>query len=149
MDAVIGMQEEQQAFMSEQAVHTHVEEAHMGIWLERRIGQASTIDWHTYCLKCGLVKQPENRGRPSSFFIQGVANLVEDMSMRRVGKITQSEARLMVKAIRECPDLNDTYSTTIDQQISRFLQIARRFRPNLTDEMICRSLFRKSKRARV
>ena len=149
MDAVVRMQEEQQAFMSGQAIHTHVEDAHMGIWLERRLGQASTIDWHTYCLECGLVRQPENRGRPSSFFIQGVANLVADMSMHNCGKITQAEARLMVKAIRECPDLNDTYSITIDQQISRFLQITRKFRPNLTDEMICRSLFRKSKRTRA
>ena len=149
MDAVVGMQEEQQAFMSGQATHIHVEEAQTGIWLERRIGQASTIDWHTYCIECGLIRQPGNMGKPSSFFIQGVANLVEDMSMRKVGKITQSEARLMVKAIRECSDLNDTYSTTIDQQISRFIQIARRFRPNLTDEVIYRSLFRKSKRMRV
>ncbi len=149
MDAGAGIQEGQQAFMSGQATHIHVEEAHTGIWLERRIGQASTIDWHTYCLECGLVRQHENKGRPSSFFIQGVANLVEDMLICRVGKITQAEARLMVKAIRECPDLNDTYSTNIDQQISRFLQIARSFRPNLTDEMIFRSLFRKSKRTRV
>ena len=145
MDAGTGMQEKQQAFMSGQATHIHVEEAHTGIWLERRIGQASTIDWHIYCIECGLVRQPGNRGKPSSFFIQGIANLVEDVSIRRVGKITQSEARLMVKAIRECPDLNDTYSTTIDQQISRFLQIVRRFGPNLTDEVIYRSLFRKSK----
>lgn len=143
------MQEEQQTFMSWQAVHTHVKEAHMGVWLERRIGQSSTIDWHTFCLECGLIRQPENRGRPSSFFVQGVASLVEDMAVRRTGKITQSEAKLMVKAIYECPELNDTYSTTIDQQISYFLQIARRFRPALNDETICRSLFRKSRRKRV
>ena len=126
------------------SVHDHVVDEHDCVWLERRPGQASTIDRHTYCQECGAVRQLEAHGRSVSFFIQGVANLVEDVRTRRGGKITQAEARLMMKAVSQSADLNDNFFTTIDIQFERFSRIIMSFRPGLSEEFLTHSLFRKS-----
>lgn len=126
--------------------HTHNVDQHSIVWLERRLGQASTVDRHTYCRECGAVRQLENHGRPVAFFIQGIANLVGDLERSSILKITQAEARLMMKAVCMCAELNDSYSTTIDMQLDRFAGIVRAYRPSLTEELAIHSLFRKRRR---
>ena len=123
--------------------HTHNVDEHAFVWLERHIGEASTVDRHTYCRDCGAVKQLENHGRPVSFFVQGIANLVSDLERSGTLRITQAEARLMMKAVCRCAELNDSFSTTIDTQLDRFAGIVRSYRPILTEEFAIRSLFRK------
>lgn len=123
--------------------HSHEIDEHKFVWLERRLGQASTIDRHTYCHACGAVRQLEHHGRPVSFFVQGVANLVEEVERRRLGRITQAEARLMMKAVSHCDALNDSYSTTVDMQVDIFSAIILTFRPSLHEDLLTRSLFRR------
>ena len=126
--------------------HSHVTGHDDFVWLERRIGQASTIDRHSYCRDCGAVRQLENHGRPVSFFIQGIANLVEDLEGRKAGKITQAEARLMMKAVSRACDLNNTYSTTLDFQHDLYVEILGIIRPWLDEDLLVHSLFRRSRK---
>lgn len=125
-------------------VHSHVEDVHSGVWLERRPGQASTLDRHTFCRDCGAVRQLENRGRPLSYFVQGVANIVEFVNRRRLGKITQAEARLMMKMVSDERDLADCFDTTFEIQVESFMKVVRHFRPELSEDTVMHSLFRKA-----
>lgn len=130
--------------IAEADVHRHVEDVHAGVWLERRTGQASTLDRHTFCKDCGAVRQLENRGRPLSYFIQGVANIVEFLNRRRLGKITQAEARLMMRMVSDERDLADCYDTTFEIQVHSFMRVVRHFRPELSEDIVMHSLFRRA-----
>ena len=130
--------------IAEADVHSHVEDVHAGVWLERRLGQASTLDRHTFCRDCGAVRQLENRGRPLSYFIQGVANMVEFLNRRRLGKITQAEARLMMKMVSDKRELADCFDATFEIQVESFTRVVRHFRPELSEDIVMHSLFRKA-----
>jgi hypothetical protein len=125
--------------------HSHLVDAHSGIWLERRMGEASTIKRHIYCMECGAVRASGNGGRQVSFFLQGIANLVRDTARMHICKITQSEARLMSIAVRSSIELNDPYSTPLELQLKLFTSIVRSFRPLLDEDTIMRSLFRRAR----
>jgi hypothetical protein len=125
--------------------HSHLVDVHSGIWLERRIGEASTIKRHTYCRECGSVRASGNGGRQVSFFLQGIANIVRDTTGMHICKITQSEARLMSIAVRSSIELNDPYSTPFELQLKLFTRIVRSFRPLLDEDTIMRSLFRRAR----
>jgi hypothetical protein len=125
--------------------HSHSVDAHSGIWLERMMGEASTIKKHTYCRECGAVRASGNGGRQVSFFLQGIANLVRDTTRMHICKITQSEARLMSIAVRSSIELNDPYSTPLELQLKLFTRIVRSFRPLLDEDMVMHSLFRRAR----
>ncbi len=125
--------------------HLHISEPHSYVWLEREYGQASTMDLHAFCSQCGAVRITVGHGRPVSFFVQGVSNVVRHVASHR-SKITECQARLMAKAVTSDPDLNDSYSTGIDMQLERFISIVHYFRPELEDDDIVRALFMKQRK---
>lgn len=128
--------------------HSHSVDVQSYVWLERRHGESSTIDKHSYCRECGVISHYGNGGRQVSFFIQGIASLVEYTERRKLERITQSEARLLMKKIVADMDIADPYSTTLDIQVERFICIIKNSRPGFSDEMIVHALFRKKQKKR-
>ena len=137
---------EQLPVVVEQARHSHISEPHSYVWLEREYGQASTMDIHYYCAQCGAVRVAARHGKPASFFVQGIANMVKYAAIRK-SKITECQARLMARAVVSDPELSDSYSTQIDMQIERYISLVRSFRPEFEEEEIVKSLFRKERKA--
>jgi hypothetical protein len=120
-------------------------------WLERRIGQTATMEPHPYCLVCGKVKNVDGpRARKLGFYLSGLSSLKEHLAAgARYGKMTQSQSRLITKALEELDDFEDSYGLSLEVQTRLYVEAVRRVRPDLDDDLVLRWLPRLRGRSRV
>ncbi len=125
------------------ATHQHVDSAaDQRKWLESRPDEAATMRLHAYCLKCGKVKTME---RPTAkrlgFYVTGLATLKAYLERRSdYVKMTQSQSRLMTKALEGLRDFEDPYGMSLEAQARLYLQTVQGVRPDLDEELVLRLL---------
>ncbi len=111
-------------------------------WLERRLDLAATMRPHAYCVTCGKVKNLDGpRARKLGFYLSGLSALKEYMERNtKYGKMTQSQSRLISKALEGLEEFEDLYGLNVEIQTLLFMEAVKRVRPDLDDELVLRLL---------
>lgn len=119
-------------------------------WLERRPGLAATMRPHAFCVTCGKVKSVDGpRARKLGFYLHGLSALKEYLRRSaKQEKMTQSQSRLVTKALEGLDDFEDTYGLSLEVQAQLYLQAVKRVRPDLEDELVLRLLPRGRRRSK-
>lgn len=119
-------------------------------WLERTLGQAATMRPHAYCVACGRVKNTDGpSGRRLGFYLSGLSALKEYLGRRSDrGKMTQSQSRLITKALEGLEDFDDPYGWGLEVQARLYLQTVKRVRPDLENELVLRLLPKGERRSK-
>lgn len=115
--------------------HRHATEHAKGLWLELIESAASTMSGYDYCPECGSVRQKTDPGRRNEFFFTALSRLKKSLSSGEK-KLTESQARLIVRSISADGALNDTYASSYESQADRFVEIVRKVRPDLDEDTI-------------
>ncbi len=133
------------------ATHQHVDSAaDQRKWLESRHDEAATMRLHAYCLMCGRVKTMQ---RPTAkrlgFYLGGLATLKAYLERRSdYAKMTQSQSRLMTKALEGLRDFEDPYGMSLEAQARLYLHAVQGVRPDLDEELVLRLLPTRRRRSR-
>ena len=123
--------------------HKHVDSrADQRKWLESRPDEAATMQLHAYCLTCGRVK---TMARPTAkrlgFYLTGLTSLKACLERRSdYAKMTQSQSRLVTKALEGLKDFEDPYGMSLEAQTRLYLQAVQGIRPDLDEELVLRLL---------
>ncbi len=99
--------------------------------------QDSTLAPHPYCRSCGLVRNiGPDRARKLGFYTEVLSELERylrlEYSKKGKHKLTESQKRLMVKEMEEDILFNDIYGSIASAQEERFVDIVRKYRPDIT-----------------
>ncbi len=97
----------------------------------------STLAPHPYCRSCGLVRNiGPDRAKKVGYYTEVLAELERylrlEYSKRGKHKLTESQKRLMVMEMEEDALFNDIYGSMASAQKERFVEIVRKYRPDLT-----------------
>ncbi len=131
--------------------HQHVDSrADQRKWLESRHDEAATMRLHAYCLTCGRVKTME---RPTAkrlgFYMSGLSGLKAYLERRSdYAKMTQSQSRLVTKALEGLKDFEDPYGMSLEAQARLYLQAVQGVRPDLDEDLVLRLLPTRRRRSR-
>ncbi len=119
-------------------------------WLERRLDLAATMRPHAYCVTCGKVKNLDGaRARKLGFYLSGFSALKEYLERNaNCAKMTQSQSRLITKALEGLEEFEDPYGLSLEVQARHYLGTVKRVRPDLDDELILRMLPETRRRSR-
>lgn len=119
-------------------------------WLERRQDQAATMRPHVYCVTCGKVKNLDGpRAKKLGYYLNGLAALKEYLERSVThAKMTQSQSRLITKALEGLDEFEDPYSLSLDVQAQLYLGAVRSVRPDLDEELVLRLLPRTKRKPR-
>ncbi len=119
-------------------------------WLERRLDQAATMRPHTFCVACGKVKNIDGpKAKKLGFYLSALAGLKGYLEgSAKHAKMTQSQSRLISKALEGLEECHDTYGLSLERQARLYLKAVRRVRPDLDDEMVLRLLPKVKRRSR-
>ncbi len=119
-------------------------------WLESRLDQAATMMPHTYCLICGKVKNSHgHQARKLGFYLSGLASLKEYLERNaKHRKMTQTQSRLIAKALEASEEFEDSYSLSWETQAQLYLDVVKRVRSDLCDELVLRLLPKIGRRTR-
>lgn len=111
-------------------------------WLERRLNQAATLRPHSFCVTCGRVKNTFGpKARKLGFYLSGLSALKEYLERSaKYGKMTQSQSRLIAKALEGLDEFEDSYGLRLEVQKQLYLQAVKMIRPDLDDELVVRLL---------
>ncbi len=119
-------------------------------WLERSHDQAATMTLHTYCVTCGKVRNID--GPPAKrlgFYMSGLSALKEYLERSaQYGKMTQSQSRLISKALEKLEEFDDLYGLSLEVQGQLYLEAVCGVRPDLDDELVLRMLPKVRRRSR-
>lgn len=75
------------------------------------------------------------------FYLTGLATLKAYLERRSdYPKMTQSQSRLMTKALEALKDFEDPYGMSLEAQGRQYLQAVQRVRPDLDEELVLRLL---------
>ncbi|MEE9593538.1 MAG: hypothetical protein V3W28_08155 [Thermoplasmata archaeon] len=131
--------------------HQHVDSrADQRKWLESRPDEAATMRLHAYCLTCGRVK---TMARPTAkrlgFYLTGLTSLKACLERRSdYAKMTQSQSRLVTKALEGLKDFEDPYGMSLEVQARLYFQAVHGVRPDLDEELVLRLLPTTRRRSR-
>ncbi len=119
-------------------------------WLERRLEQAATMRPHYYCLTCGKVKNIDGpRARKLGFYFSGLSALKQVLEgSAKYEKMTQSQSRLITKAMEGLAEFEDSYGMSLEGQMRLYLEVVKKVRPELDDELVLSLLPKMRKRSR-
>ncbi len=119
-------------------------------WLERRLDLAATMRPHAYCVTCGKVKNLDGpRARKLGFYLSGLSALKEYLERNaNCAKMTQSQSRLITKALEGLEEFEDLYGLSLEVQAQLYLEATKRIRPDLDDELVLRLLPKVRRRSR-
>lgn len=117
--------------------HHHGSSSARDMWLEVVESAASTMTKYEYCPVCGAIREKADPGRRNEFFFNAFSKLKKSLSSD--SKITESQARLIVKRIGDDDNLCDTFSASFESQVSRYVDIVRSIRPDLEPDRIIKS----------
>lgn len=123
--------------------HEHVEcSPHQRKWLEKGIDQAATMSPHYFCITCGKVRNMDGpNARKLGYYLSGLSALKEYLKRTaKCGRMTQSQSRLITKAIAGSEDFEDAYSMKLEVQAQLYLQAVKSVRPDLDEELVLRLL---------
>lgn len=104
-------------------------------------GDYQTPAPHPYCEKCGLVKSiGPDRPRKIGYFIDGLDQIERHLSHedKKDGRhrLIAAQKRLIVKEVEEDELFRDLWGTYRSAQEERFVEIVRKYRPDLKEEEI-------------
>ncbi len=75
------------------------------------------------------------------FYLTGVASLKAYLERRSdYAKMTQSQSRLVTKALERLQDFEDPYGMSLEAQARLYLQAVQGIRPDLDEELVLRLL---------
>lgn len=111
-------------------------------WLEAREDEAATMRPHAFCVRCGKVKHLAGpRAKPLGFYLSGLAALKDHLAGSAARpKMTQSQSRLITKALEGLPDFEDGYALGREAQARLYVEAVQRVRPDLDPELVLRML---------
>lgn len=96
-----------------------------------------------HCEVCGVVKSLRiDRAKPIGFYTNILRDLRQylDRENKRTGgiikKLTAVEMRLIIRELRGLPDFEDDFVRNRRAQIDIFVEVLRKFRPDLAAELI-------------
>ena len=106
------------------------------IYLETRT-PFRTVDRRHYCVECGLVQ--ERGARAVCYFIDRLSE-VQHMLLNRsrrleIRDLTETEKRLIVKAMESDQLFTDPYGSTFKAQAERFVDMLACYRPDVPRSM--------------
>lgn len=117
--------------------HHHGLSSAKDLWLEVVESAASTMTKYEFCPVCGAIREKADPGRRNEFFFDAFTRLKR--SLIDNSKITESQARLIVKRIGDDDNLSDTFSASFESQIGRYVEIVRSIRPDIEADRIIKS----------
>jgi len=100
-----------------------------------------TLAPHPYCNKCGLVRNiGPDRPRKIGFYVDKLSELERYLknedSKGGKSKLTEAQKRLIVKDMAEQEVFNDLYGVLASTQKDKFIEIIRKYRPDIAKREI-------------
>ncbi len=119
-------------------------------WLEVRVDEAATMKPHAYCVICGRVKNLDGpRAKRLGFYLSALAALKEYLGRSaKYGKMTQTQSRLITKALEGLEQFEDPYGLSLDVQVHCYLDVVRSVCPDLDDELVLRLMPRMRRKSK-
>ena len=101
------------------------------------------IEKHPYCAKCGTIKNiTSDHAKAMGYYINILAEMRKTLILENkkgkgmIGKLTDSQLRLIVKELLEMGDFEDKYWRTKSSQKKIFINVMRKYRPDLPKHFI-------------
>lgn len=123
--------------------HTHQDcSARERLWLSREPHAAATAVRHPYCTDCGTVRNIEfPRAKPLGHYLRGVAALKDYLDRTILHpKLAQVQSHQITCRLEARPEFEDPYGTPAWAQLSAYVEVVRRVRPDLDEDLIVRLL---------
>ncbi|MBS3781581.1 MAG: hypothetical protein KGY66_03755 [Candidatus Thermoplasmatota archaeon] len=100
-----------------------------------------TLSLHPYCENCGLVRNVgPDRPRKLGYYVDKLSELENYLknedSKKGKNKLTEVHKRLIVKEMEEEKVFNDLYGVLASTQEEKFVEILKKYRPDLEECVI-------------
>ncbi len=100
-----------------------------------------TLSLHPYCESCGLVRNVgPDRPRKLGYYIDKLSELEKylkkEEGKKGKSKLTEAQKRLIVKELEEEEIFNDLYGVLASTQEKKFIEIVKKYRPDIEECVI-------------